>query len=87
MFKGVRHTKFSVVKVLLLNSIQYITGEHPELVYVMKQWIQEGEPNLKQRPLENSSEIWICVTCQELKLLNAGLPFHHEEPSPPPLHC
>lgn len=41
MFKGVRHTKFSVVKVLLLNSIQYITGEHPELVYVMKQWIQE----------------------------------------------
>lgn len=41
MFKGVRHTKFSVVKVLLLNFIQYITGENPELVYVMKQWIQE----------------------------------------------
>lgn len=40
MFKGVRHTKFSVVKVLLLNFIQYI-GENPELVYVMKQWIQE----------------------------------------------
>lgn len=41
MFKGVRHTKFSVVKVLLLNFIQYIARGHPELVYVMKQWIQE----------------------------------------------
>lgn len=47
MFKGVRHAKFLVVKKLcywILSNILVlynITEGHPELVYVMKQWIQE----------------------------------------------